>query len=91
MEVRRVTYGLFSVFSDLGGLIKIVQVAITVLVTPISRFLYFLVMIKQMYFAGINDHRFFDKTKDDSTPSNRKKYLDKLKIPHDLKDTEFEN
>ena len=75
MEVRRVTYGLFNVFTELGGLIKIVQIVATMLVTPISKFLYFLVLIKSFFFAGTDDKSLFKIQKDEHKCS-KYKYMD---------------
>ena len=95
LEVRRTTYGLFDVLTELGGLIKIVQIAANVLVTPISRFLYFLVMIKRLFLvetdtdvAFRNDHHESHRSEQ---PGGRGKYLDIRQIPADLEGTGFED
>ena len=95
LEVRRTTYGLFDVLTELGGLIKIVQIAANVLVTPISRFLYFLVMIKRLFLVETDTDVAFRNDYHEShrseQPGGRGKYLDIRQIPADLEGTGFED
>ena len=89
---KRVTYGLFSIFSELGGFIKIVQVIANILLRPIFQFLYFLAIIKSMYFASTDNDQFFSKNKHNSNKKelkHRQKYLDMSQFPEDLKVTDF--
>ena len=55
LEVRRVTYGLFNALTDIGGLIKITQVGIKIMINPVSEFLYFLALISRIYFIASDD------------------------------------
>ena len=44
---------------ELGGFIKVINVIIVYSVYPITQFLYFMVMIKRLYFADCQDEGIF--------------------------------
>ena len=52
VEQKRVTYGIITMFTDMGGIIKVGQVVINFLVQPIQHFLYMMVMISHLYIAN---------------------------------------
>lgn len=51
VEDKRVFYGLLNVFTELGGLIKILQITFSIVIFPISHYLYSLVMVRRLFFA----------------------------------------
>ena len=55
VEIKRTTYGLFNIVTDIGGLIKIVEAIANILITPVSRYLYFLVLIRKLFLVGTDD------------------------------------
>lgn len=76
LEIRRITYGIFSVFADLGGLLNIMEVTAAVIVSPLSEFLFFLFMTKRLYFAGTDVDGLFGEHERKRNEANREKYLD---------------
>ena len=55
LEIKRTTYGLFNIVTEIGGLIKIVEAIANILITPISTFLYFLVLIRMLFLVETDD------------------------------------
>ena len=55
VEIKRTTYGLFNIVTEIGGLIKIVEAIANILITPISTFLYFLVLIRMLFLVETDD------------------------------------
>ena len=81
--------------TDLGGFLKSIHVMITFFVYPLSRYLYYLMMIKRLYLAKTTKNDVFlehDKSKKSNfIKSLRSHYLDQEKIPEELKISSFKN
>lgn len=61
MEKKRKVSDIFDVMSEFGGILKVLQLTFGVLIYPISRFLFLLVMIKRLYFAKTKEEQVFLK------------------------------
>lgn len=90
MEVKRVTYGLLNVASEIGGFIKIAQVTVTIMIYPVAHYLYLLVIMRRLYMAKTKTSNFFS-SKSECHHHNQmvSKYLDVNRIPIDLQVKEF--
>ena len=51
VDIKRTTKNIFAVMSAFGGILKILQSSLSVIIFPISQYSLLLTMIKRMYFA----------------------------------------
>ena len=51
VDITRTTKNIFGVLSSFGGILKILQSSLSVIIFPISQYSLLLTMIKRMYFA----------------------------------------
>lgn len=83
---------MLHVMSEFGGFFKFILTFFTNLVHPLSRYIYYLVMIKRLYFAKTDNSDIFQeeaKRQSDYICRRLSIYIDKNKMPDDLKATGF--
>ena len=93
-QILRSFFDILMLASEFGGLIKVSSLAIFAMIIPIIEYLYFLVMIKRLYFAKTEKEGIFKPEK--SSPSyyvkhRLTKYKDINNLPENLKNTGFLN
>lgn len=59
LDKQRKTHDIFGVLSEFGGFLKVLQSTFSIIVAPISYFLFLITMIKRMYFAKTTDDNIF--------------------------------
>ena len=59
-EVNRVSYNLFQLLIEFGGIMKLIVVTVKLLVYIVGKYLYFLFMIKELYFVKTANKKLFN-------------------------------
>lgn len=58
---RRIAEDIFGILSEVGGLLKILQMIFNVISYPISNYLFILIIIKRLLFAKTQEENVFLK------------------------------
>lgn len=58
---KRISDGMFAILSEVGGILKILQVVFSIICYPISNYLFLLIIIKRLYFAKTKEDGIFLK------------------------------
>lgn len=89
--ITRKEFNFLDVMSEIGGLLKIIILTMTILISPVSRYLYKLLMMQRMYFARTEKAEIFQGNKwtpDDKFLACKLKYLS---LPVELQGKGFED
>lgn len=63
-KVNRQIYSMFHVLTDMGGLLKAIQIMFALTILPFSNYLYILSMMRRLYFFKTSDDDLFVKVED---------------------------
>ena len=92
VDIKRTTKNIFGVLSSFGGILKILQSSLSVIIFPISQYSLLLTMIKRMYFAKTEKDDIFKGGKSEKSffvKKRRSDYLNFNNLPESLKNTGF--
>lgn len=91
-KIKRTLYDVLKLMSEIGGFLKLVNIMLYTAVHPIIQFLYFMIMIKRLYYAKTSESDIFQpqNNQQSSYVKNRlSKYTDDQQIPKELRNTGF--
>lgn len=62
-EIQRTSYNVQDLLSSMGGLLKIIQTIIALLVYPFAHYMYLISVMQDLYLAKTTNHDVFQKKK----------------------------
>jgi len=88
----REAYNLMDLIGDLGGVLELMALLFSFIISPISEFSFFLKALEKLYLVKTKDNNFFPKAfKEAKKKNGRPKFKTfKRKIPDCLKNTDVE-